>query len=97
MGERERQTERRRWRQRDTERVNGVTQGRDSEGMLIWYKLELADSQEIMNKGKYHIWFIHIIFTEKIIFLCAIYTPPIESPYFIEEIFSTNEEEISHF
>lgn len=81
-------------------KLNGVTQGRDSGGMLVWYKSQLADSIEIKKKGKYHIWLKlekGIISSEKSIFLCAIYIPPIESPYFDEEIFSTIEEETSHF
>ncbi len=35
--------------------------------------------------------------SRKYIFLCAIYIPPSESPYYSEDMFSTLEEETSHF
>uniref|UniRef100_A0A9J8AFQ2 ribonuclease H n=1 Tax=Cyprinus carpio carpio TaxID=630221 RepID=A0A9J8AFQ2_CYPCA len=38
-----------------------------------------------------------IISTSQPVFLCAIYIPPLESPYFQEETFQNLEQEISHF
>ncbi len=38
-----------------------------------------------------------IISTSQPVFLCAIYIPPHESPYFQEETFPNIEQEISHF
>ncbi len=37
-------------------KLRGVTQGRDSGGMLIWYRTELIDSIKSIKIGKSYIW-----------------------------------------
>ncbi len=73
-------------------------QTRDSGGMIIWTKSEL--SIELVKREQYHLWLKikkGIISTSQPVFLCAIYIPPLESPYFQEETFQNIEQEISHF
>ena len=74
-----------------------VKQGRDSVGMLIWYRAELTHSIKL---GKNFIWLEmnkEIISTETNILMCATYIPPIESPYFNDDSFPTLEGKINHF
>lgn len=81
-------------------KLRGVTQGRESGGMLIWYRAHLIDSITAIQIGKFNIWLKiqkDIVSTERPIFLCAIYLPPAESPYYSEETFSILQDEISHF
>ena len=50
--------------------------------------------------GKKYIWLKlekELSLTDRELFICAIYIPPSESPYFSEDIFLTLETEISHF
>ena len=78
----------------------GVTQGRDSGGMLIWYKAELTNSIKLVKTGVSSIWLQinkELTKTEKDVFLGAPYIPPLEFPYFKEDMFSALEEEISYF
>lgn len=66
--------------------------------MLIWYKFELAQSMKLI--GTFYIWLeMHKEFTsnEKNIMLHATYIPPVESPYFKDDMFPTLEEDINHF
>ena len=37
-------------------KLKGVTQGRDSGGMLIWFKEKLVHSIELIKKGEFSIW-----------------------------------------
>ncbi len=81
-------------------KLTSVTQGRDSGGMIIWIKSELAI--ELVKRDQYHLWLKiqkGIISASQHVFLCAIYIPPppLESPYFQEETFQNTEQEISHF
>jgi len=79
-------------------KLTSTTQGRDSGGIIIWTKSELAI--ELVKSGQYHMWLKikkGIISTSQPVFLCAIYIPPHESPYFQEETFPNIEQEISHF
>ncbi len=79
-------------------KLKSTTQGRDSGGMIIWTKSEL--SIELVKREQYHLWLKikkGIISTSQPVFLCAIYIPPLESPYFQEETFQNIEQEISHF
>lgn len=81
-------------------KLRGVTQGRDSGGMLIWYRTELMDSIKSIKIGKSYIWLKiqkDIVSTDRHIFLCATYLPPAESPYYNEETFSVLQDEICHF
>ncbi len=71
-------------------KLRGVTQGRDSGGMLIWYRTELIDSIKSKKIGKSYIWLKiqkDIVSTDRHILLCATYLPPAESPYYNEETF----------
>ncbi len=77
-----------------------VRQGRDSGGVIIWYKSKFHNHINTVKQGKYYTWLkIHkeLLSSRKDIFLCAIYIPPSESPYYSEDTFSTLEEETSHF
>ncbi len=79
-------------------KLTSTTQGRDSGGIIIWTKSELAI--ELVKSGQYHMWLKikkGIISTSQPVFLCAIYIPPHESSYFQEETFPNIEQEISHF
>ncbi len=79
-------------------KLKSTTQGRDSGGMIIWTKSDL--SIELVKREQYHLWLKikkGIISTSQPVFLCAIYIPPLESPYFQEETFQNIEQEISHF
>lgn len=81
-------------------KLKGVTQGRDSGGMLIWYKANLVQYIELIKKGEFSIWLKikkDLITTDKDVFLCAAYIPPSQSPYFNEDSFSILEDEISYF
>ena len=81
-------------------KLAGVTQGRDSGGMLIWYKSELHHSIKLVKSGTFSIWLEiskELTTTERNVYLCATYIPPIESPYFSEDMIPTLEDEISIF
>lgn len=58
-------------------KLTSVTQGRDSGGMIIWIKSELAI--ELVKRDQYHLWLKiqkGIISASQPVFLCAIYIPP---------------------
>ena len=81
-------------------KLKGVSQGRESGGMIIWYKAYLTQAIETVKIGEYHIWLRikkDTITLKESIFLCALYIPPSESPYFKEDCFLQLEEEISHY
>ncbi len=81
-------------------KLRGVTKGRDSGGMLIWYRTELIDSIKTIQIGESYIWLKikkDIVSTNRHIFLCATYLPPAESPYYNKDIFSILQDEICHF
>lgn len=61
-------------------KLKGVTQGRDSGGMLIWYKANLVHSIELIKKGEFSIWLKikrEVVATDKDIFMCAAYQNPL--------------------
>ncbi len=67
---------------------------------IIWYKSKLHNHINTVKQGKCYTWLkIHkeLLSSRKYIFLCAIYIPPSESPYYSEDTLSTLEEETSHF
>ncbi len=79
--------------------TEGVTKGRDSGGMLIWYRTAI-DSIKTIQIGKSYIWLKiqkDIVSMDRHIFLCATYLPPAESPYYNEDTFSILQDEICHF
>ncbi|XP_048053738.1 uncharacterized protein LOC125272717 [Megalobrama amblycephala] len=83
-----------------SQKYEKITCGRDSGGIIIWHKLEMAKYIQIIKKEKSHIWLKinkQLSQTTKDIFLCAIYIPPSESPYYNENIFETLHSQINHF
>lgn len=76
-----------------------MTQGKDSGGMLIWYRSNLAHAIKVAKTGQFCTWLEinkTVTATEKNIFLCATYIPPAKSPYFNEDSFSILEEDINY-
>ncbi len=60
-------------------KLKSVSQGRDSGGMLIWYKTNLTQSIELTKKGDFSIWFKikkEVVSTDKDLFMCAACIPP---------------------
>ena len=81
-------------------KLSTVHRGRDSGGLLVWYRRDLADHISAVKLGKSHCWIKLnrlIGLSETDTYLCAVYTPPIESPYYDEEDVLTLHTEISHF
>jgi exonuclease III len=81
-------------------KLPGVKQGRESGGMLIWYRADLTHSIKFVKTGTFYIWLEmnkEIISTETNGLMCATYIPPLESPYFNEDSFSILEGEINNF
>ena len=81
-------------------KLPGVKQGRESGGILIWYKSELTNSVKLIKTGQFYIWLEMdkgLTASEENILLCATYIPPLESPYYNKESFSILEEEINPF
>lgn len=81
-------------------KLSSVQRGRDSGGLLVWYREQLANHITAVKLGKSHCWLkLHkeIGISETDTFLCAVYTPPVESPYYDEEYISSLHTEISHF
>ncbi len=77
-----------------SQKLSTVRQGRDSGGQIIWYKSKFHNRINTVKEGKYYTWLkIHkeLLPSRKDIFLCAIYIPPSESPYYSEDMFSTLE------
>ena len=68
--------------------------------MLIWYKANLTNSIQLIQKGEFSIWLKinkEAVSTDKDVFMCAAYIPPSESPYHNESSFSILEDEISRY
>ena len=66
----------------------------------MWYRGDLASHFSVENFGKSHCWLKinkEIGISETDTYLCAVYTPPIESPYYDEEYLNNLHTEISHF
>ena len=64
-------------------KLKGIRQGKDSVGMLIWYKSELTHSIKLIKTGPFLIWLKNnkeAILTDKNVFLCATYIPPQSHP-----------------
>ena len=81
-------------------KLKTVRRGRDSGGILVWYKAELKQFITVTKKDQSHIWIKlnkKIANWEKDIYLCAAYSAPHESPYHNEEFFNTLHTEICHF
>ena len=81
-------------------KLKTVRRGRDSGGILVWYKAELKQFITVTKKDQSYIWIKlnkKIANWEKYIYLCAAYSAPHESPYHNEEFFNTLHTEICHF
>ena len=79
---------------------SNVKHGRDSGGVIVWYKESLISHLSIIKKEPTHIWLKlkkGIINCETDVYICAAYTPPAESPYYNEEFFNNLHTESSHF
>ncbi|KAI4904413.1 hypothetical protein NFI96_007497 [Prochilodus magdalenae] len=77
-----------------------ITKGRDSAGALVWYKQELSRSVTVIKKAKTYLWLKlnqNLQITDTDLFLCAIYTPPLESPYFDPNFFEDLQADITLF
>ena len=64
-------------------KLPGVTQGRESGGIFIWYKSKLTNSVKLIETGKFYIWLEidkELTTSEENILLCTTYIPPLESP-----------------
>ena len=77
-----------------------LSQGRDSGGMLIWYKMNLTHPIELIKKVDFSIWIKikkEVVSIERDIFMCAAYIPPSDSPFYNQISFSILEDEISFY
>ncbi len=77
-----------------------VKKGRDSGGIIVWFKEHLWQYIQPVKKGTTHIWIKlkkEILCLDEDLYLCASYIPPCESPYYNEDIFSTLQSEIIYF
>ena len=62
---------------------SNVKHGRESGGVIVWYKDSLISHLSIIKKEPTHIWLKlkkGIINCETDVYICAAYTPPAESP-----------------
>jgi len=83
-----------------SQKHSNPNRGRKSGGLIIWYKSDLHIQIDPIKMGKYCIWLKlknELLLADRELFVCAIYIPPSESPYFSEDTFHTLETEISHF
>ena len=67
-----------------------IQYGRDSGGLLIWYKGKYKDYISLVKKGTNYIWInshSNILENNRDVYLCAIFIPPSISPYYAEEVF----------
>ena len=83
-----------------SQKIRNISRGRDSGGIILWYKSTLHNSLQILKIERNYIWLKlkrDLIPTERDIYLCAIYIPPSESPYYPEDIFSCLESEICYY
>jgi len=80
-------------------KISTVHRGRDSGGVLVWCREDLAKHISTVSVGKFHCWLKinQIGISTKEIYLCAIYIPPADSPYHEEEYLNNIHTEISHF
>ena len=78
----------------------GIKRGRDSGGIIIWHKSEISKHTTIMNSDHSTIWIKiskNITGTDRDLFLCTVYIPPIDSPYYSEETFPNLHTQICRF
>ena len=66
----------------------------------MWYKGNLCRQISLVKQGKSHIWLRlnqTLGITDRDLYLCAICIPPVDSPFFEENIFDTLHSEIAYF
>ncbi len=66
-------------------KLNSIHRGRDSGGLVIWIKNDLAPYTSPVQQGKNHIWFKldkSFGILDKDLFICGLYIPPSDSPYY---------------
>ncbi len=83
-----------------SQKHSNTNRGRESGGLIIWYKSDLHIQIDPLKMGKYYIWLKlkkELLLTDRELFVCTIYIPPSESPYSSEDTFLTLETEISYF
>lgn len=81
-------------------KMRNVKNGRDSGGIIVWFKDHLWHYIQPVKKGKTHIWIKlkrELLCLDEDLYLCATYIPPYESPYYNDDIFSTLQSEIIYF
>jgi len=81
-------------------KFKNIRKGRTSGGILVWYKEDLCSQISTVKQGKSHIWLRidqTLGITDRDLYLCAIYIPPVDSPYFEEDIFDTLHSETAYF
>lgn len=75
-----------------------VKRGRDSGGIIIWHKQDLALNE--MKKGTTHIWLKlnkGTIYCDNDVYICAAYAPPSDSSYYDDQFFDNLQTEIITF
>ena len=68
--------------------------------MMVWYKGDLCHQVSPVKQGKSHIWLRldqTLGIADRVLYLCAICIPPVDSPNFEEDIFDTIHSEIADF
>ena len=77
--------------------------GRASGGLTLYYKHYLSDRIKLKEKSKHHVWIkikssVQDIFDKtKDLYLCALYIPPSNSPYYSDDIFINFQDDIIKF
>jgi hypothetical protein len=81
-------------------KLRTARRGRDSGGILVWCKSELAEQhRSVVKTEKYHIWLkLHNIgLTETTTYLCAAYISQAESEYYQDDYFNNLYSDIRYF
>ena len=74
--------------------------GRSSGGIIVWFRESIKKYVHIERKGPSHIWIKlskELTFSDHDTYLCALYIPPYESPYYSESTFENLKSEIIAF
>ena len=74
--------------------------GRNSGGIIVWFKESIKNHIITVKKGLTYVWLKlskELMLSSQDIYLCAIYIPPYESPYYSEKTFETLKSDIIEF
>ncbi len=75
-----------------------IKYGRDSGGILIWHKDNLKHLIKIVKIENASIWLeVKSVISQHNLYLCALYIPPHDSPYYNEQSFLQLQTDILHF